>query len=417
MKNTDALQTRWRREKMLEGKTVVLGVTGSIAAYKAANIASMLKKLGADVFVIMTENATNIINPIAFDSLTGHKCVVDTFDRNHEFSIEHIALADKADVMCIAPASADIIGKLANGIADDMLSTTVMAFDGPVIVSPAMNTRMYSNRVLQNNLAKLEGYGMTVIPPDSGRLACGAVGSGKMPPEGVIVDYILKEIAAKKDMAGKKVLVTAGPTREAVDPVRFISNHSTGKMGYAVARRAMMRGAEVTLVSGPVSIDPPPFVKVVNVTSAQEMFEAVSKNAAESDFIIKAAAVADYTPKNTAGEKIKKADGDMAIELKRTVDILKWLGENRKAGQVICGFSMETKDVIENSKKKLSAKNIDAIAANSLRESGAGFGTDTNHLTLIEKERETDIPMMKKEDAADVLLDRLLEIYNEKNGR
>ena len=402
---------------MLKGKTVVLGVSGSIAAYKAANIASMLKKLEADVFVVMTKNAENIINPITFDSLTGHKCVSDTFDRNHEFNIEHIALADRADVMCIAPASANIIGKLANGIADDMLSTTAMAMDCPIIVSPAMNTKMYNNPVLQDNLKKLEGYGMTIIPPDDGRLACGAVGSGKMPSEQVIVDYILRAIAKEKDLEGKKILVTAGATREAIDPVRFVTNHSTGKMGYAIAKAAMLRGAEVTLVSAHADIEVPPFVNVINVVSAADMFEAVADNYKKNDIIIKAAAVADYTPSATASEKIKKSDGAMTLEFARTRDILKWLGENKNDGQVVCGFSMETQNVLENSTAKLKKKNVDMIAANSLREAGAGFGTDTNHLTLISKGGAIDVPMMSKEKAADILLDKLLEIYNQKNGK
>ena len=402
---------------MLKGKTVVLGVSGSIAAYKAANIASMLKKLEADVFVVMTKNAENIINPITFDSLTGHKCVSDTFDRNHEFNIEHIALADRADVMCIAPASANIIGKLANGIADDMLSTTAMAMDCPIIVSPAMNTKMYNNPVLQDNLKKLEGYGMTIIPPDDGRLACGAVGSGKMPSEQVIVDYILRAIAKEKDLEGKKILVTAGATREAIDPVRFVTNHSTGKMGYAIAKAAMLRGAEVTLVSAHADIEVPPFVNVINVVSAADMFEAVADNYKKNDIIIKAAAVADYTPRATASEKIKKSDGVMTLEFARTRDILKWLGENKNDGQIVCGFSMETQNVLENSTAKLKKKNVDMIAANSLREAGAGFGTDTNHLTLISKGGAIDIPMMSKEKAADILLDKLLEIYNQKNGK
>ena len=402
---------------MLKGKTVVLGVSGSIAAYKAANIASMLKKLEADVFVVMTKNAENIINPITFDSLTGHKCVSDTFDRNHEFNIEHIALADRADVMCIAPASANIIGKLANGIADDMLSTTAMAMDCPIIVSPAMNTKMYNNPILQDNLKKLEGYGMTIIPPDDGRLACGAVGSGKMPSEQVIVDYILRAIAKEKDLEGKKILVTAGATREAIDPVRFVTNHSTGKMGYAIAKAAMLRGAEVTLVSAHADIEVPPFVNVINVVSAADMFEAVADNYKKNDIIIKAAAVADYTPSATASEKIKKSDGVMTLEFARTRDILKWLGENKNDGQVVCGFSMETQNVLKNSTAKLKKKNVDMIAANSLREAGAGFGTDTNHLTLISKGGAIDIPMMSKEKAADILLDKLLEIYNQKNGK
>ncbi len=401
---------------MLKGKTVVLGITGSIAAYKAANLASSLKKMGADVHVIMTKNAANIINPITFDSLTGHKCITDTFDRNHEFNIAHIALADKADVLCIAPASANIIGKMANAIADDMLSTTYLAMDCPVIVSPCMNTKMYEHPAVQANMQRLSSLGVTVIPPDNGRLACGAVGKGKMPSEEVIIDYILREIARDKDMEGRRVLVTAGPTREAIDPVRFITNHSTGKMGYAVARAEMLSGAEVTLIRGSVDIAPPPFVKVVDIESAQDMFDAVAAHADQSDIIIKAAAVADYTPAVTAESKIKKTDKDMSIALKRTEDILKHLGSVKKKNQVVCGFSMETDNVLENSAKKLASKNVDVIAANSLRESGAGFGCDTNHLTLIEADARTEIPMMSKAEAADKLLDRLMQIYERKNS-
>lgn len=402
---------------ILDGKTVVLGVTGSIAAYKAANIASSLKKLGADVFVVMTKNACNIINPIAFDTLTGHKCVTETFDREHDFNIEHIALSDKADVMCIAPASANFIGKLANGIADDMLSTTAMAMDCPVIVAPAMNTKMYNSPAVQDNLDRLALHDITVIPPQSGLLACGEVGTGKLPDENVIIEYILRAVAKEKDFAKKKVLVTAGPTVEAIDPVRFISNHSSGKMGYAIARAAMLRGADVTLVSGPTALESPHFIKTIDVGSASDMFEAVAENADASDFIIKAAAVADYTPASYAEEKIKKTDDEISIELEQTRDILKWLGRNRREEQVICGFSMETQNVIENSKAKLVSKNADLIAANSLREDGAGFGTDTNHLTLIGKDFVCDLPMMTKEEAADALLDKLLEIYNEKAGK
>ncbi len=399
---------------MLKGKTVVLGVSGSIAAYKAANLVSMLVKLSADVHVIMTENATKIINPITFDSLTGHKCIVDMFDRNHEFSISHIALADRADIMCIAPASANIIGKIANGIADDMLSTTAIAVDCPLIISPAMNTKMYENPVLKDNLEKLRGYGRIVIPPKSGRLACGAIGAGKMPPEELILEYILKEIAKEKDLKGKRVLVTAGATREAIDPVRFISNRSTGKMGYAIARQAMLRGAEVTLISGHTEVDAPPFVKRISVESSKEMFDEVVKYADDSDIIIKAAAVSDYTPVKVSDQKIKKADEDLRLELKRTTDILKWLGERKKAGQLVCGFSMETQNILENSALKLKVKNADMIAANSLTEEGSGFGSDTNRLTLIEPEGITELPMMSKEDAADALLDRLVAISKRK---
>ena len=395
---------------MLKGKTVVLGVTGSIAAYKIANLASQLKKLNADIHVIMTKNATNFINPITFETLTGNKCLVDTFDRNFEFHVAHVSLADKADVMLIAPCSANVIGKLATGIADDMLTTTAMAMVCPVLISPAMNTKMFNNPVLQDNLKKLEDYGKTIIPPDNGYLACGATGTGKMPSEEVLLQYILREIAAEKDLKGKKVLVTAGPTKEAIDPVRFISNHSTGKMGYAIAKKAIERGADVTLISGPVSIKAPLFANLVNVTSAEEMFEAVKENYEDSDIIIKAAAVADYTPLNVSDTKIKKKEGNLEIPLKRTTDILSWLGENRKPGQIICGFSMETDNMLENSRAKLLKKKVDLIAANSLREEGAGFKSDTNHLTLIGKDFETEIPMMEKEDAANCLLDEILKM-------
>lgn len=393
---------------MLKGKTVVLGVTGSIAAYKIANLASSLVKLHADVHVIMTKNATNFINPITFETLTKNKCMTDTFDRNFMYNVAHVFIADKADVMLVAPASANIIAKMAHGIADDMLSTTYLAMKCPVIVSPAMNVNMFTNPVVQRNIKTLEEFGVTVIPPDNGYLACGYTGAGKMPSELVLLDYILRETAKEKDLAGKRVLVTAGPTRESIDPVRFITNHSTGKMGYAVARQAMLRGAEVTLVSGPVSIDPPPFVRVVNVSSAKDMFEAVKVNFADADIIIKTAAVADYTPESTADEKIKKSDGSLSIQIKRTADILKWLGENKRDGQVLCGFSMETENMLENSRAKLQKKNADLIAANSLRDEGSGFGTDTNHLVLIKRDGVTDLPLLSKSDAADRLLDELL---------
>lgn len=393
---------------MLKGKTVVLGVTGSIAAYKIANLASSLVKLHADVHVIMTKNATNFINPIAFETLTKNKCMTDTFDRSFMYNVAHVSIADKADVMLAAPASANIIAKMAHGIADDMLSTTYLAMKCPVIVSPAMNVNMFTNPVVQRNIKTLEDFGVTVIPPDNGYLACGYTGAGKMPSEQVLLDYILRVIAKEKDLAGKRVLVTAGSTRESIDPVRFITNHSTGKMGYAVARQAMLRGAEVTLVSGPVSIDPPPFVRVVNVLSAQDMFEAVKANFADADIIIKTAAVADYTPEITADEKIKKSDGGLSIPMKRTADILKWLGENKRDGQVLCGFSMETENMLENSRAKLQKKNADLIAANSLRDEGSGFGTDTNHLVLIKRDGVTDLPLLSKSDAADRLLDELL---------
>ena len=396
---------------MLKGKTVVLGVTGSIAAYKIANLASSLMKLHADVHVIMTQNATNFINPITFETLTHNKCMVETFDRNFAFDVAHVSLADRADVFMVAPASANIIAKMAHGIADDMLSTTYLAMKCPVIVSPAMNVNMFTNRVVQDNIAKLQSYGVTVIPPDDGYLACGYTGKGKMPGEQVLLDYILRAIAKEKDLAGKRVLVTAGPTRESIDPVRFISNHSTGKMGYAVARQAMLRGAEVTLVSGPVSISPPPFVEVVNVVSAQEMFEAVKERFADSDIVIKTAAVADYTPAEQHTEKMKKSDGGVPeIKLKRTTDILQWLGEHKQSGQVLCGFSMETQDLLNNSRKKLQKKNADMIAANSLRDAGSGFGTDTNHIILIKPDETIDLPLLSKEDAADRLLDEIIKI-------
>ena len=399
---------------MLTGKTVVLGVTGSIAAYKIANLASALVKLHADVHVIMTRNATNFINPIAFETLTKNKCMVETFDRQFQYNVAHVSLADKADVLLVAPASANIIAKMAHGIADDMLSTTYLAMKCPVIVSPAMNVHMFTNPVVQRNIETLGSFGVTVIPPDNGYLACGYTGAGKMPSEQVLLDYILRAVAKEKDWAGKRVLVTAGPTRESIDPVRFITNHSTGKMGYAVARQAMLRGAEVTLVSGPVSIAPPPFVTVVPVQSAQDMFEAVQARFADADVIIKTAAVADYTPVQTAEQKIKKsADGaDLSIPLRRTADILQWLGAHKREGQVLCGFSMETENMVENSRAKLQKKNADLIAANSLRDAGSGFGTDTNHLVLIGKDGMTDLPLLSKQDAADRLLDALLALCN-----
>lgn len=401
---------------MLKGKTVVLGVTGSIAAYKIANLASSLVKLHADVHVIMTKNATNFINPIAFETLTKNKCMVDTFDRNFQYHVSHVSIADQADVMLVAPASANIIAKMAHGIADDMLSTTYLAMHCPVIVSPAMNVNMYTNPVVQDNTEKIKKYGVTVIPPDDGYLACGYTGTGKMPSEEVLKEYILRAIAYEKDLSGKKVLVTAGPTREKIDPVRFISNHSTGKMGYAIARQAMLRGAEVTLVSGPVSIAPPPFVRVIPVLSAKDMFDAIHDLYQEQDIIIKTAAVADYTPADKKDEKIKKTDNDsdLCIHLERTADILKWLGENRIAGQIICGFSMETQNVLENSKAKLEKKNVDLIAANSLRDAGSGFGTDTNHLTLIMHEKVVDLPLLSKSGAADRLLDELNRMLRER---
>lgn len=390
---------------MLKGKTVLLGVTGGIAAYKIANLASALVKLHADVNVIMTQNATNFINPITFESLTGNKCIVDTFDRNFKFKVEHIALAELADVFMIAPASANVIGKIANGIADDMLTTTFMACKKKKILAPAMNTNMYENPIVQDNIKKLKDYGMEIIEPARGYLACGTTGSGKLPDEKILLEYILREVAYEKDLSGKTVLVTAGPTREAVDPVRFISNHSTGKMGYAIARCASLRGARVILVSGPVSIEPPLFAELVPVVSAEDMYNAVMKYKDDADIIIKSAAVADYTPVTISSEKIKKQDGDMRIELKRTRDILKELGQSRRENQFICGFAMETENLIENAVKKLESKNVDMIVANSLKTEGAGFGTDTNVVTLITKDGKTELPLMSKDEVAMKILD------------
>lgn len=394
---------------MLTGKTVVLAVTGSIAAYKIANLARMLMKLHCSVHVLMTEHATNFIHPITFETLTQHKCLIDTFDRNFQYSVEHVALAKQADVVMIAPASANVIGKIAGGIADDMLTTTVMACTCKKIVSPAMNHNMFHNPIVQDNLEKLRRFGYEIVAPDHGMLANGDMGDGRMPEESVLLDYILREIACEKDLAGKRVLVTAGATREPIDPVRFISNHSSGKMGFAVARAAMLRGADVTLVSGHADAAPPPFVKLVQTGTAQEMFEAVAAAAPESDIIIKAAAVADYTPVTTADSKIKKSDGDMSIPLKRTQDILKYLGEHKRPGQFLCGFSMETDNVLENSRKKLASKHADMICANSLRTAGAGFGTDTNIITLITADTDTELPLMSKEEAAHRILDAILQ--------
>lgn len=393
---------------MLKGKTVLLGITGSIAAYKIAYLASALHKLHADVHVLMTENATNFINPITFETLTGNKCLVDTFDRNFQFQVEHVSIAKKADVVMIAPASANVIGKLANGLADDMLTTTVMACRCQKILSPAMNTAMYENPVVQDNIRKLKNYGYEVITPASGYLACGDTGAGKMPEPEILLEYILKEAAFQKDLAGKKLLVTAGPTQEAIDPVRCLTNHSSGKMGYAIAKMAMLRGAEVTLVSGPTAIEPPLFVKVVPVTSARDMFEAVTGLSDEQDIIIKAAAVADYRPKQVSEDKVKKKDDQASIELERTDDILKYLGQHKKQGQFLCGFSMETRDMIRNSRAKLEKKNLDMVAANNLKVEGAGFQGDTNVLTLITQDEEVSLPLMSKEDAALKILDKIL---------
>ena len=390
---------------MLQGKTVVLGVTGSIAAYKIASLASKLVKLHADVHVLMTQNATNFITPITFETLTGNKCLIDTFDRNFQFDVAHVSLAKKADVMLIAPASANVIGKIANGIADDMLTTTVMASTAPVLISPAMNTRMYENPIVQDNLQKLERFGYKIIAPAVGMLACHDVGAGKMPEPEMLLDWILREIACKKDLQGKKILVTAGPTQEAVDPVRYLTNHSTGKMGYALARCAMLRGADVTLVTGPTAITPPPFVQTVAVTSAEEMYQEVTKRAAEQNAIIMAAAVADYRPATVSAEKQKKQAEDAVLPLSRTKDILAYLGEHKPAGQFLCGFSMETQHMLENSRAKLKRKHLDMICANNLKVAGAGFGTDTNVVTLIQAQKEQELPLQSKEAVGHAILD------------
>ena len=393
---------------MLEGKTVLLGVTGSIAAYKIAYLASALKKQQADVHVLMTRNATNFINPITFETLTGNKCLVDTFDRNFQFQVEHVSIAKKADVVMIAPASANVIGKLAHGIADDMLTTTIMACRCKKFISPAMNTNMFENPIVQDNLKTLEHYGYEVIDPAVGYLACGDTGAGKMPEPETLLNYILRECACEKDMKGLKVLVTAGPTQEAIDPVRYITNHSSGKMGYAIAKMAMLRGADVTLVSGRTALTPPPFVRVVPVVTARDMYEAVTSVSQEQDIIIKAAAVADYRPASVSDEKIKKKDDDMSIALERTADILKYLGEHKPDGQFLCGFSMETENMIGNSRVKLTRKNLDMVAANNVKMAGAGFQGDTNVLTLITQDEEVSLPLMSKEDAASKILDRIL---------
>lgn len=389
---------------MLKGKTVLLGVTGSIAAYKTAYLASRLVKAGAEVHVLMTPNAVHFINPITFETLTGHKCLIDTFDRNFEFSVEHVSLAKKADLVMVAPASADVIGKLAHGIADDMLTTTVMACTCRKFLSPAMNTRMFENPVLQNNLKICADFGMEIIQPDTGYLACGDTGAGKMPEPEVLFAYIEQELAYEKDLEGKRILVTAGPTCEAIDPVRYITNHSTGKMGYALAKAAAARGAQVTLVSGPVSLKPPRFVQTVPVVSAADMFREVTGRSQDQDIIIKAAAVADYRPAHVNQDKTKKTEGSLMIELERTQDILAWLGEHRRPGQILCGFSMETRDLLENSRAKLEKKHVDMIAANNLKVEGAGFGTDTNVITLITAGGVKELPKMTKEQAAHQIL-------------
>lgn len=395
---------------MLKGKTVLLGVTGSIAAYKTASLASALKKLHADVHVLMTQNAVNFINPITFETLTGNKCLVDTFDRNFEYSVEHVSLAKKADVVMIAPASANVIGKIAHGIADDMLTTTVMACRCRKIVAPAMNTNMFENPIVQDNMKILENYGYEIISPAVGYLACGDTGAGKMPEPELLLEYILQEIACEKDMQGLNVLVTAGPTQEAADPVRYLTNHSTGKMGYAIATVCARRGASVTLVSGPTALKKPQFVRTVEITTAKEMFEAVTERAAEQDIIVKAAAVADYRPKSVSSEKMKKKDGELTLELERTDDILAWLGGHKRPGQFLCGFAMETQDLIGNARQKLQKKNLDMIVANSLRVEGAGFGGDTNVVTMITENEELSLGKMSKEETASKIMDRIMDI-------
>ena len=395
---------------MLKGKTVLLGVTGSIAAYKAAGVASRLKKLHADVHVLMTQNATQFIHPITFETLTGNKCLIDTFDRNFEFDVEHVALAKRADVFLIAPASANVIGKIAGGIADDMLTTTVMACTCKKLIAPAMNTRMYENPILQDNLKKLREYGMEILEPDTGYLACGDTGKGKLLSEDVLVEAVLKEIRFEKDMEGLKVLVTAGATMEPIDPVRFITNHSSGKMGAALAAVAMQRGAQVTLVKANTTAPLPSFVKTVSVRSAKDMYEAIRAVSGSMDIIVKAAAVADYTPAMTADEKVKKSDAELSIGLKRTTDILAYLGQNRRHGQILCGFSMETENMLENSKAKLTKKNVDMIVANNVKVEGAGFGTDTNVVTLITAGGVEELPIMSKDEAAVRIFDALLQL-------
>lgn len=394
---------------MFKGKNIILGVTSSIAAYKSANVASALVKKGCNVNVLMTENATNFINPLTFEELTKHKCIIDTFDRNVQYNVAHISLATSADAFIIAPASANVIGKIANGIADDMLTTTVMACKCPVIISPAMNTNMYENPIVQDNLAKLERFGYIIVPPAEGRLACGAIGKGKMPDEQVLLDYLERALSDKQDFKGKRVLVTAGPTQESIDPVRYITNHSSGKMGYAVARQAMLRGADVTLVSGKVNLPPVPFVKMIYITTAEDMYNAVTAEFENTDIVIKAAAVADFRPKRIADDKLKKADGMDSIELEPTKDILKELGKNKK-NRFICGFSMETKNMTENSRKKLENKNLDMIVCNNLKVEGAGFQGDTNVVTVIDKTNITELGIMSKTEVADKILDRIAEI-------
>lgn len=397
---------------ILKNKTVLLGITGGIAAYKSASLASMLVKAGAEVRVIMTENSKNFINPITFETLTGHKCITDTFDRNFEFSVEHISLAQKADVIMVAPATANVIAKLAHGIADDMLTTTILASKAPKLIAPAMNTVMYENPITQDNLTILKKYGIEVIAPACGRLACGDIGAGKMPEPDTLYEHILRHIALPKDMEGLKVLVTAGPTQEAIDPVRYITNHSSGKMGYSIAKICMLRGADVTLVTGKTSLTPPMFVHVVPVISAKDMYNAVTSRSDDMDIIIKAAAVADYRPCDVADEKVKKSDASLSIALERTDDILKYLGEHKKPGQFLCGFSMETENMLENSRKKLAKKNLDMIVANNLKVEGAGFETDTNIVTVITPDSTEELEIMSKDKVASALMDRILKLQS-----
>lgn len=399
---------------MLKGKTILLGVSGSIAVYKICNLARMLTKLGADVHVAMTENSTNFVHPLTFETLTQHKCLIDTFDRNFEYSVEHVSIAKKADVVMIAPASANVIGKIANGIADDMLTTTVMACTCKKIIAPAMNHNMFHNPIVQDNIEKLKKFGYEMIEPVKGMLANRDIGDGKLPDEETLLEYIIREIAFEKDIAGKKVLVTAGATRENIDPVRFITNHSSGKMGFAIAKAAMLRGADVTVVAAHTDVQPPMFVDVIPVETAQDMFNAVKERFEDFDFIIKAAAVADYTPLTTADSKIKKSEGDMSIPLRRTEDILRYIGQNKRNGQIVCGFSMETDNVIENSRRKLSSKNADMICANSIKTDGAGFGTDTNIITIITAQKEEELEIMTKFDAANLILNKMKELEKEK---
>ncbi|MBQ9761645.1 MAG: bifunctional phosphopantothenoylcysteine decarboxylase/phosphopantothenate--cysteine ligase CoaBC [Oscillospiraceae bacterium] len=395
---------------MLKGKTILLGVTGGIAAYKAAALASALVKLHAAVEVVMTDHATKFITPLTFEQLTGRRTMVDTFDRNFSHQVEHISLAERTDLVIIAPATANVCAKLAHGLADDMLTTTVLACRCPKLIAPAMNTNMYENPVTQDNLQILRRYGWDVIDPASGRLACGATGKGKLPEPEELVQHILKHIGLPHDLCGKNVLVTAGPTQESLDPVRYLTNHSTGKMGYAIAKMAMLRGAAVTLVTGPTALTPPPFVKVVKVVSAEDMFQAVAAHSPDADYIFKAAAVADYTPAQYCDDKMKKIDADLSIPLERTRDILKYLGENRREGQIICGFSMETQNMVENSREKLNKKNVDMICANNLKQSGAGFGVDTNIITLITKDDTLELPLLSKEDAANAILNHAISM-------